>query len=324
MVFGPAHTPGITYFKNIFELLPGHYAIYSNMGLTKFKYWDLETRICPDNENTCINKIHKLVTNATNLEIEDTEISSMLSGGIDSSLLSTIASKNINNLKTFSIEYDNNDIDFKANNYQSSKDSDYVKIMQKYLESNHTNISFDSRVLYNLLVPSMLNRDMPGMADIDSSMLAFCKAIKEKGTNICLSGECSDEIFGGYPWFYNKKYMNVLDENNLISFPWCLSKDIRKNLLNKEIFSDNSLNEYIDFRYNETLENVTFLENESEENKEFRKIQYLTIKWFMNTLIERTERSASSIGLDVRIPFADYRIFDYVYNIPYNYKLRTE
>ncbi|MEG2234918.1 MAG: asparagine synthase C-terminal domain-containing protein [Clostridia bacterium] len=291
------------------------------MGLITYKYWDLKTAPCNDDENTCIKKIRKLVMNATNTQINNETISCMLSGGLDSSILSTIAKNKSQNLNTFSIEYENNKSDFISNNYQPTIDSDYVKIMQKHLNTNHSNISFNANELYNLLVPSMINRDMPGMADVDSSMLAFCMAIKEKNTNICLSGECSDEIFGGYPWFYDKKFINTQDDDGLNFFPWCLSKNIRENLINKDIISKNEISEYIDYNYKNTLKNVTFLNNESEENKKFRKVQYLTIKWFMNTLLERTERAANYADLDVRIPFADYKIFEYVYNIPYNLKL---
>ncbi|MEG1008647.1 MAG: asparagine synthase-related protein [Clostridia bacterium] len=94
MDYGPSHTPGLTYFKDIFELLPGHYLIYNNLGVTCYKYWDLETNINNDDEKIAINKIKKLVIDAVNTQYDD-NISTMLSGGLDSSILTSILYKKI-------------------------------------------------------------------------------------------------------------------------------------------------------------------------------------------------------------------------------------
>ncbi|MEG2348210.1 MAG: asparagine synthase (glutamine-hydrolyzing) [Clostridia bacterium] len=313
---GPAHSPGKTYFKNIFEIEAGTYATYDMKDIKKYKYWDLTTKKSLEDEDIIIKNIRKLVVDATNLQlVSDDSISSMLSGGLDSSILTKIASKNIKDLTTYSINYKGNDTDFKANDYQLTKDSDYVKIMNDYLPTNHKNIQIESNTLYKLLDSCLLARDMPGMADIDSSMYAFCKEIKKDGCNICLSGECSDEIFGGYPWYYKE---HLISHNG---FPWALSENLRFNLIKKDLIKKETLNNYIQNAIDNTLKNVSFLENEDEYEKKFRQINYLTIKWFMNTLIERTDRTSSANSLEVRIPFADYRIFEYVYNIPARMKL---
>ena len=232
---GPAHTPGKTYFKNIYEIQPGHIGIINKDGLLTYKYWDLETKVCYDNEKTAIEKIHYLVEDSCKRQlISDVGICTMLSGGIDSSILTKIAKDNILDLTTYSIDYLNNDTDFTSNIYQQTKDSDFVKIMVDSLKTNHKTIKIDNSYLFSLLDEALIARDVPGMADIDSSMLAFCKEIS-KDFKVCISGECSDEIFGGYPWFYRKHLVEHT------GFPWALSENLRTNLIKKDILKENEI-----------------------------------------------------------------------------------
>lgn len=313
---GPAHSPGKTYFKNIYELKAGHYAIFDTNGLFTDKFWDLETKECNDTEEEAISKIHFLLKDSLNRQlVSDVGISSMLSGGIDSSILTKLANDQIKDLTTFSIDFKGNDKNFVANAYQGSKDSDYIKIMREHLSTTNKDIKIDNEYLFTLLRDAMIARDMPGMADIDASMFAFCKAIKENGFKVCLSGECSDEIFGGYPWFYKEHLINH------IGFPWALSENLRSNIIRPGILKDNEIQEYVLNARNETLKPVTAIDpNDTYENR-YRNINYLTIKWFMNTLVERTDRTSMANSLEVRVPFADYRIFEYVYNLPAKMKL---
>lgn len=314
---GPSHTPGKTFFKNIFEIEAGNIGVYTaTSGLLKEKYWDLKTKECSDTETEAISIIHDLVTDATKKQlVSDVGICSMLSGGLDSSILTKIAHDNIPDITTFSIDFKDNDKNFTANSYQMTKDSDYVKIMKDYLNTNHKTIKIENEELFDLLEDSVIARDMPGMADIDSSMFVFCKYINNNNFKVCLSGECSDEIFGGYPWYYKEHLINNK------GFPWALSENLRTNMLKTGILKGNELIEYIYACKENTLKNVEVLDKSSEYENRFRKTNYLTIKWFMNTLVERTDRMSMANSLEVRVPFADHRIFEYVYNLPAKMKL---
>ena len=159
----------------------------------------------------------------------------------------------------------------------------------------------------------MIARDFPGMADVDSSMLLFCKHIKKEAT-VALSGECSDEIFAGYPWFFRE------DALNSNTFPWSIALSERQELLSPEISKEINLKEYIDFRYNESLSNVTILDTDSPDTAEKRKISYLTTRWFMQTLLDRSDRMSMYNGLELRVPFCDYRLVEYMWNVPWNMK----
>lgn len=312
---GPAHTPGKTFFKNIYEVLPGHYGVYSGDELLSVKYWDLETKRINDTLEESIAKTKDIVTNSLKKQlVSDTPVCTMLSGGLDSSVLTTLAKKEVPDLTTFSINFEGNDTDFNANAYQPTKDSDYVKIMEEKLKTNHKCIYFNNHDLFNSLKEAMIARDMPGMADIDSSMLVFCKKIAEEGYNTCISGECSDEIFGGYPWYYKEELLHS------VAFPWARSFDIRHNILKEGLVTEQELKRYILSAYNSTIANVVYNSSNPDENV-FRRTCYLTTKWFMNTLIERTDRMSMMAGLEVRTPFADKELFQYVYNLSYKFKL---
>lgn len=317
LAMGPSHTPGITYFKDIFEIKPGHCGIFKNFELTTYQYWDLETNPNEDSKNEAISKVHDLVLDATKRQlVSDVGICTMLSGGLDSSILTKIAKDQIHDLSTFSIDFKGNDQDFTPSMYQGSKDSDYVEIMKDYLHTNHHTILLDHSDLFDLLQDSLIARDMPGMADVDTSMLGFCKKIRDNGFKVCLSGECSDEIFGGYPWFYRE---HLLNHQN--GFPWALSENLRENLVKKGLLENKELPEYILEKIKQTLKQVTYLEKETPNEKRYRDVNYLTIKYFMTTLLERTDRMSMASSLEVRVPFADHRIFEYVYNLPSKLKL---
>lgn len=312
---GPAHSPGKTYFKDIYELQAGHYAYYKDNTLDIIKYWDLCEKKMIDSDDEIIDNVKYLVNDATRKQlVSDVGVSTMLSGGLDSSIVTKIATDNVFNLHTYSINYENNDKDFVANSYQQTKDSDFVKVMTKYLNTKHKDIIVTDEDLFNNLFESVIARDMPGMADIDSSMFVFCREITNNNEKVVLSGECSDEIFGGYPWFY-KDHLKNTD-----GFPWALSENLRQNIIKKDLVNDGDIVEYIKTVKNNTLKNVSHISLDSFEN-EFKEINYLTIKYFMNTLIERTDRMSMRNSLEVRVPYADHRIFEYVYNVDAKLKL---
>lgn len=313
IALGPAHTPSKTYFKNIFELKAGNYIIYKDNTLSTYKYWDLIEKDNNLKDNEIIENIKELVIDSTKIRLTD-NTSSTLSGGLDSTIVTKIASDVNPSIKTYSINYEENDKDFEANPYQQSKDSDYVKVASSYFDTNHLEIDIMQKELFNNLKNSMQARNMPGMADVDSSMYVFCKKLKEAGESTILSGECSDEIFGGYPWYYKDELKNTN------GFPWALSEDLRGKLVKHNLLTEENIIDYITLSKKKTLEEIE-LSSLTPFEKEFRQINYLTIKYFMNTLIERTERAARTFDLDFRMPFSDFRIFEYIYSIPAKKKL---
>ena len=316
---GPAHTAGTTVFKNIYELKPAHFAIFNSSGFHCTRYWKLHSREHNDNLAQTTEKLEFLLNDAiTRQLVSDVPLCTFLSGGLDSSIITKFASdyckkEGLPPLDTYSIDYVDNDKNFVKSDFQPNSDSYYVELMSKRLHTNHHNVVIDTPELASYLEDAMIARDMPGMADIDSSLLLFCKNVKKEMT-VSLTGECADEIFGGYPWFFRE---DALKSN---TFPWSIAIDERQNLLNPVIDKKVNLKEYIDYRYNESLNEVEILDTDTEETKEKRKISHLTLNWFMQTLLDRSDRMAMYNGFELRVPFCDYRLAEYVWNIPWEMK----
>ncbi len=316
---GPAHTAGTTVFKNIYELKPAHFAIYNSSGFYCKRYWKLHSKEHKDNLAQTTEKLKFLLNDAiTRQLVADVPLCTFLSGGLDSSIITKFAAdyckkEGLPPLDTYSIDYVDNDKNFVKSDFQPNADNYYVELMSKNLHTNHHNIVIDTPELASYLEDAMIARDMPGMADIDSSLLLFCKNVKKEMT-VSLTGECADEIFGGYPWFFRE------DALNSNTFPWSIAIDERQNLLNPVIGKNVNLKEYIDYRYNESLNEVEILDTDTEETKEKRKISHLTLNWFMQTLLDRSDRMAMYNGFELRVPFCDYRLAEYVWNIPWEMK----
>ena len=316
---GPAHSPGFTPFKNINEVMPAHFIIYNLDGFKDIEYWKLQTKEHTDTlEQTC-EKIRFLIKDAVERQmVSDVPIGTLLSGGLDSSIITKYAGEYYEKeygqkLKTFSVDYVDQEKNFVKNDFQPNTDEFYIDLMVKELGTEHEKIVLDTPELYDSLEDAMIARDFPGMADVDSSYLLFFKNVK-KDLKVALSGECSDEIFGGYPWYFRN------DSLNSKTFPWSLAIEERQKLLNENISEKVNLKEYIDKRYNDSISKVDFLDSDSEINKLHRKLIYLTSNWFMQTLLDRTDRMCMFNGFEARVPFCDYRIVEYAWNIPWEMK----
>ena len=316
---GPARTAGLGIFKNIYEIKPAHFGIFNENGLHIERYWKLESKVHTDNlEKTCDNVRFLLEDSISRQLVSDVPLCTFLSGGLDSSIITLYASKyckkhNLPPLNTYSVDYVDNDKNFVKTDFQPNSDNYYINLMTEKLNTNHHTVVLDTPELASALEDAMISRDFPGMADVDSSLLLFCKNVKQEAT-VSLTGECADEIFGGYPWFFRA------DALNSNTFPWSIAITERQNLLNPQIASKVNLKNYIDYRYQESLNEVDILDEDSMETAEKRRISHLTLNWFMQTLLDRSDRMAMYNGFELRVPFCDYRLAEYVWNIPWEMK----
>ena len=316
---GPAHTAGFTIYKNIYEIKPAHFAIYNKSGLHIERYWKLTSKPHTDDFDITCQKLHYLLTDAISRQlVSDVPLCAFLSGGLDSSIITKFAGEyrkrnELSPIHTYSVDYVDNDKNFVKSDFQPNSDNYYINLMTDNSYSVNQKIMLDTPELANALEEAMIARDMPGMADVDSSLFLFCKNVKKEQT-VTLMGECADEIFGGYPWFFRA------DALNSGTFPWSIAINERQKLLNPSIGEDLPLKDYIDFRYTESLKNVEILDCDTDETAEKRKISYLTINWFMQTLLERCDRMGMANGLEIRVPFCDYRLAEYMWNVPWEMK----
>lgn len=313
---GPARTPGNGIFKGISELLPGEYAVYEDGRLQKTRYYHLTAHEHEEDEIQTIEKTRYLLTDAIQRQlVSDVPMCFFLSGGLDSSLICQTAANSEKYrhqmIDTYSVEYAENQQYFQRSLFQPNADYEYIGMMVQSTGSRHHEIVLDNEKVVEALYPSVRARDLPGYVDIDSSLLLFCKEIKKRFT-VALSGECADELFGGYPWFHNQ---DILFED---CFPWSREQDIRRQVLKKGILPRGE--EYVREKYLDTLKEADSLKSDSKVDKRMREMFALNYYWFMQCLLERKDRCSMWSGLEVRVPFCDARLVDYAYNMPWELK----
>ncbi|MDD6770393.1 MAG: asparagine synthase (glutamine-hydrolyzing) [Inconstantimicrobium porci] len=311
---GPAVKPGTAIFKNIKEVPPGHYLyLTSDSKCALQKYWDISAEENTESVDEAIEHTRFLLTDAIKRQlVGDVPLCTFLSGGLDSSAISAIAADDFRvkgkQLTTYSIDYEDNSKFFKATLFEPSSDKYYAQMMADVLHTDHRNVVLQHDRLVAALKDAVIARDLPGMADVDSSLLLFCKEVR-KDFIIALSGECADEIFGGYPWFTKKELINS------DTFPWSRFVPDRKKILSDD-FKSLKIEDCTNENYLHTLREVPHLDNETPEQHRMRELFYLNIKWFMMTLLNRKDRCSMINSLEVRVPFADHRIVQYAFNLP--------
>lgn len=301
---GPSLTPGHTVYKGIYSLRPGYYMYFKDHCEMKC-YWKLHDEKHDEDFDETVLKVKELVIESVQKQLlSDVPISTMLSGGLDSSIITAITNQYIQPLTTYSISYEDQEKYFKAYDYQTTMDDDYIDEMIARYPSQHHKVILKQTELLDSLEEALIARDMPGMADVDSSFLLFSKAIS-KSHKVALSGECADEIFGGYPWFYKEElYQQPY-------FPWMRDLDMKIDLFNDKVKALN-LKDYIMQRYQESLDEI----NTQDKKKQ---LIYLNTQWFMQTLLTRADSQTMRSSIEVRVPFASTKILQYLYNMPYEY-----
>ncbi|MGG1676616.1 asparagine synthase (glutamine-hydrolyzing) [Neobacillus sp. NRS-1170] len=317
---GPSRSPGSGVFKGIQELRPAHALTFSKEGLKIWRYWNVKSQEHKDNTEETAEKVRFLVSDAVTRQlVSDVPLCTFLSGGLDSSIITAIAAKgfadqNKGKLHTYSIDYEGNDQYFSSNEFQPDADGKYIQMITDNFQTKHHNKVISQQQLVSDLIEAVHVRDLPGMADIDSSLLWFCKEIK-KDFVVSLSGECADEIFGGYPWFHRKQDLERP------GFPWMRSVSERENLLKPHWQEKLQLQEYCLEQYRKAIAETPKLDGESLEEAKRRELFYINMTWFMTTLLDRKDRMSMGASLEVRVPFADHRVVEYVWNIPWEMKM---
>ncbi len=318
---GPARTPGCGVFQGIREILPGNFGIFTETGFREVAYWTLEAAAHTDSYAETVAMTAYLVRDAiTRQMVSDVPVCSFLSGGIDSSIVTAVASSFLqadgHTLDTFSFDFADNHIYFQSNAFQPAQDRPYVDRMLASYPLHHKYLECDETILADMLPAALHAKDLPGMTDIDASLMYFCSIVKEHN-KVALTGECADELFGGYPWFYRPELLNA------DGFPWSFDLSARTVLLKDEVVAAWDLDGYVRQRYAESLKKTPYLDGESVAERRRREVSYLNIRWFMQTLLDRMDRASMSCGLEARVPFADHRLIEYLYNVPWSMKYQN-
>jgi len=317
---GPAKTPGCGVFKDVKEVLPGHWLKFAPEGIYQHCYWKLESKPHEECWAQTVEHTRFLMIDAIRRQmVSDVPICTFLSGGVDSSLVSAVCAEELRRqgkqLTTYSFDFVDNGKYFQSNAFQPSRDLPYVQQMTAFLGSDHHYLECGNEDMVECLYKAVEARDLPGMADVDASILYFCSVVKDFH-KVALTGECADEIFGGYPWFHKQEFLR--DD----AFPWSPSVQPRQTLLKEEWLEALGMEEYIRERYEESVKQTPYLPGETGEARRRREITWLNLRWFMQTLLDRMDRTSMYSGLEARVPFADHRIMEYLWNVPWEMKAK--
>lgn len=316
-LIGPGRTPGASAFEEINELKPGECLTFDKNGFKIKKYWALKAAEHTDSFEETAEKIRLLLKDSIKRQlVSDVPLCCFLSGGLDSSIISATAAEKYREegevLTTYSVDYTDNAKYFKANSFQPNSDDYYIDIMKDAIGSRHRKVILDNDDVASALYDATLARDLPGMADVDSSLLLFCREVKKTHT-VAVSGECADEIFGGYPWYLNPDVLFADD------FPWSGNTNLKAKLISKELLNFDPV-DYVYGRYLDTIKAAPKTGEESPIDSRIKEVTMLNLNWFMQTLLDRKDRMSMYSGLEVRVPFCDHRIIEYAYNIPWEIK----
>lgn len=315
---GPARTPGGGVFRGVAELKPGHYLLVDRRGVHSQRYWGLNSRPHEDDLDTTAATVRELLLDSVRRQlVSDVPLCVLLSGGLDSSAVTAVAAGTFRQqgltVTTYSVDYRDNDRHFVPSDFQPNADGPWIEMVRGYLETDHHTVVLDTPELVISLDAALRARDLPGMADVDSSLYLFCRQVK-KGATVALVGEAADEVFGGYPWFRRE------DAFTAGTFPWALSTHLRERVISPELTAQVRLTEYITGRYHQALAEVPRLPGEEPRAARLREISYLSLTRFLPVLLDRMDRMSMAVGLEIRVPYCDHRLVQYVWNIPWEMK----
>ena len=318
LLLGPGRTPGSGVFHNVRELEPGCCALWQKGKLRIRRYWKLLDRQHTDSFADTAQTVRDLVTDAIRRQmVSDVPVGTFLSGGLDSSLICAICAREMDSrgehLDTFSVDYLDNEKYFVPGKFQPNADAQYIRIMSEALDSRHHWTVLTPEDLVSTIADATIARDLPGMADVDTSLLAFCGRIRPH-VKVALSGECADEIFGGYPWYRDPE---IRDADG---FPWAQTTKERSAFLHPDLAAKLRPKEFIHERYRQTILESDILPENSATERRMKEMVNLNFRWFMQTLLDRKDRMSMYHGLEVRVPFCDYRIAEYLYGVPWEFK----
>ncbi len=315
---GPMRTPGNGVFKNVKEVRAGHYMTFTANRVKTERYWKLESKEHTDDVDTTVQTIRSILEDTVKRQLlSDRPLVTMLSGGLDSSGLTAMAGaeyrRNGKTLHTYSIDFVNNEKDFEQDFLRRDLDEPWVKRVSEHVGTNHHSIVLGAdKLVENLLVP-MRARDLPGVGELETSLYLLFKEMKKNAT-VALSGESADEVFSGYPWFYQDQFLNA----NV--FPWNVNLGYFSSILSEDLKESIQPELYQKQRFLEALSEVPFLEGEEDLQAKQRQMSYMFITRFLPFMLDRKDRSSMMTGFEVRVPFCDYRLVEYLWNVPFELK----
>jgi len=319
--FAPA--PGRSVFRDVAEVKPGHIVRFAGRERSELCYWRLAARPHEDSLETTVATVRELLEQSVAGQIvSDVPICAQLSGGLDSSAIAALAARAVRargggRLRTFSIDFAGHAERFRASEMYGRPDSPYATEMAAWIDSEHTEIVVDSA---DLLLPearSAVTRalDMPSPGgEMYTSLYLLSREIRKEST-VTLTGDASDELFGGYLWFHDSWYR----ESD--TFPWLAAShkmEMLTGLLDRDVVAKIDLDNHSAEHYRQALTEVPVLAGETGLERRIREITYLNLTRYLRVILDRKDRMGMACALEGRVPFLDHRLVEYVFNVPWS------
>ncbi|GGL02632.1 asparagine synthetase B [Sphaerisporangium melleum] len=321
-------TPECGVFRGMHEVRPGGIVRIGRDGLTKRRYWRLPSHEHPDDLPTTVRTVRGLLDDIVERQlISDVPLCTLLSGGLDSSAVTALAGQALRRhdqgrLRSFAVDFTGYAENFSPDAMRDTPDAPFVHDLVRHLEHlgvEHSDIVLDSADLMDPGVRAAVlrARDLPtGVGDMDTSLYLLFRAVRAHST-VALSGESADEVFGGYRWFHDPATVDAG------TFPWLASGtrlSALDQVLDQDLLRELDVPGYTARRYGEALAEVPRLPGESAKEARMREVCYLHLTRFVQMLLDRKDRMSMAVGLEVRVPFCDHRLVEYVFNTPWSMK----
>jgi asparagine synthase (glutamine-hydrolysing) len=321
-----AKNPEAAVYAGMCEVRPGQIVRVSRNGLTKRCYWKLEAREHEDDLPCTIRTVAELLEDTVRRQlVSDVPLCCLLSGGLDSSAVTAMAQRVIATeegagIRSFSVGFADHGADFIANGFHRSEDSPFVNDFVDHVGCNHTEVVLKSRELagcdLNHAVMRASDFPLSASGDMFSSLYRLFEAIRAQST-VALSGESADEVFGGYFWFHDPEAVNAG------TFPWLAAMRGMidgSEVLDRDLLTRLDLPAFEAESYAQAMCEAPSLASDDGLERRMRQVCYFHLTRFCQFLLDRKDRMSMAVGLEVRVPFCDHRLVDYVFNIPWRMK----
>jgi len=310
-------TPGHGIYRGLREVRPGCLVRVSRGGLTSRAYWELTAQPHADDEAATIGRVRDLLTDIVDRQlIADVPLCTLLSGGLDSGVLTALAARALERdgrgkLDTFSVDFPASQDGFEPDMFRPSHDEPFAQQVARHAGTRHSTIMLDAAELTAAAHKPRQAHDLPVAGDMFTSMYLLFRGLRERST-VALSGESADEVFGGYPWYHVPAMLNAP------GFPWAPGS--WAPVLRPEVDAEVRLDERAAQRYADAQAEVPRLAGEDATEQRIREVLYHGLTRWLPMLLDRKDRLSMAVGLEVRVPFCDHRLVEYVFNVPWAVK----
>lgn len=317
--------PYNTVLRGMREVRPGHIVRVTRDGIQQMTYWRLTDRGHTDDVPTTVRRVRELLEDTIQRQlIADVPLCTLLSGGLDSSALTALAARfSDERIRSFALDFVGYTDNFTPDPTRATPDGPYVQEVARFVGTDHTDITLSADELMdpNVRAATLHARDLPlTLGNLDSSLYLLFRAIRQHSM-VALSGEAADEVFGGYPEFHDLAHVRA------DTFPWLANwapvVDTGRQCIDPGLFQKLDFPGYLDEQYRRALAEVPALTGPASADpheRRMREVCYLFLTRHLPMLLDRQDRVSMALGLEVRVPYCDHRLVEYVFGTPWGHK----